>query len=104
MDVAVFVQSLIYSAEVNRFAGENLAQRSHAFGRGQGVEKMQMPRATLLKQLTGRHGAAAGSQHGITDHYFITPQARRQFFEVTFGLQRRLITRHAEIAKARLGN
>ena len=40
---------------------------------------------------------------GITDRHFIPPQARRQFFEITFGLQRRLIANHAKIAKARLG-
>ena len=97
-DVALLVEALIQSAQVDLNIGVGGAQRFHALGGADQADELDVLGAPLLDHGDGVHGAAAGGQHGVQDQHVPLVDVGGQLAEIFHGLQGLLVAVQADEA------
>jgi len=102
-DVAVFVKVTVEGGGVNGGFAKIPEQSAESLRRSESVDKAKVLCAALLQQLAGGDGAAGGGEHWVDDEHFKPAQARREFFQIPFGLEGGVVAGNAEVANTGLG-
>ena len=97
-DVAVLVQVVVLSAQIDVNIGVSLVQGLNAFRSSDQTDELDALCAVLLDLGNGINGAAAGCQHGIQNQNITLGDILGQLAEVFHGLQGLLVAVQADKA------
>src|SRR5579859_6384742 len=103
-DVSVPIQLAVNGRSEDRQIGKMSMHHADAFGGGDEIDEAHVFGAKFGQKLHGRHGAAAGSQHGVDQNDLKLRQVAREALVIEEGTQTFFLALQADEADARMGN